>query len=34
METGIFQAMMEVCLVNQGPVTILIDSEERSRNRP
>jgi D-tyrosyl-tRNA(Tyr) deacylase len=30
-ETGVFQAMMEVHLVNQGPVTILIDSEERSR---
>jgi len=26
-ETGIFQAMMEVELVNQGPVTILCDSE-------
>ena len=30
-ETGVFQATMEVHLVNQGPVTILIDSEERSR---
>jgi D-tyrosyl-tRNA(Tyr) deacylase len=28
-ETGIFQAMMEVQLINQGPVTILIDSSER-----
>jgi D-tyrosyl-tRNA(Tyr) deacylase len=28
-ETGIFQAMMEVQLVNQGPVTIIIDSEDR-----
>lgn len=27
-ETGIFQAMMEVELVNDGPVTILIDSEK------
>lgn len=26
-ETGKFQAMMEVELVNQGPVTILLDSE-------
>jgi D-tyrosyl-tRNA(Tyr) deacylase len=26
-ETGIFQAMMEVELVNEGPVTILVDSE-------
>lgn len=25
-ETGRFQAMMEVCLVNDGPVTILLDS--------
>src|SRR5262249_37177214 len=30
-QTGVFQAMMEVTLVNQGPVTILIDSEERSK---
>ena len=28
-EAGIFQASMEVSLVNQGPVTILVDSEER-----
>jgi D-tyrosyl-tRNA(Tyr) deacylase len=28
-ETGIFQADMEVHLVNQGPVTIMIDSEDR-----
>ncbi|MCS6874509.1 MAG: D-aminoacyl-tRNA deacylase [Pyrinomonadaceae bacterium] len=28
-ETGVFQAMMDVELVNQGPVTILIDSEKR-----
>lgn len=27
-ETGQFQAMMEVELVNQGPVTILLDSEK------
>ena len=26
-ETGIFQAEMEVGLVNQGPVTVLLDSE-------
>jgi D-tyrosyl-tRNA(Tyr) deacylase len=30
-ETGVFQAMMEVHLVNQGPVTIVIDSEDRRR---
>jgi D-aminoacyl-tRNA deacylase len=28
-ETGIFQAHMEVELVNDGPVTILIDSEKK-----
>ena len=27
--TGVFQAMMEVHIVNDGPVTILIDSAER-----
>jgi D-tyrosyl-tRNA(Tyr) deacylase len=27
-ETGKFQAMMEVELVNDGPVTILLDSEK------
>jgi D-tyrosyl-tRNA(Tyr) deacylase len=27
-ETGVFQAMMEVELVNSGPVTILLDSEK------
>lgn len=26
-ETGVFQASMEVTLTNQGPVTILVDSE-------
>jgi D-tyrosyl-tRNA(Tyr) deacylase len=30
-ETGVFQAMMEVHLVNQGPVTIVIDSADRGR---
>jgi D-tyrosyl-tRNA(Tyr) deacylase len=30
-ETGIFQAMMEVHLVNDGPVTILLDSAERDK---
>jgi D-tyrosyl-tRNA(Tyr) deacylase len=28
-ETGIFQAHMEVELVNDGPVTILLDSEKK-----
>jgi len=28
-ETGEFQAMMDVELVNDGPVTILVDSEKR-----
>ena len=27
-ETGVFQAMMDVELVNSGPVTILLDSEK------
>ena len=29
-ETGIFQASMQVSLVNDGPVTILIDSVDRA----
>jgi len=29
-QTGVFQASMQVELVNQGPVTILIESEERT----
>ncbi|WP_109486056.1 D-aminoacyl-tRNA deacylase [Occallatibacter savannae] len=28
-ETGQFQATMSVCLVNEGPVTILLDSKKR-----
>ena len=28
-ETGVFQAMMQVHIVNDGPVTILMDSAER-----
>ncbi len=31
--TGIFQAYMEVELVNDGPVTLIIDSEELKRPR-
>jgi D-tyrosyl-tRNA(Tyr) deacylase len=30
-ETGVFQAAMQVTLSNDGPVTILIDSGERSQ---
>lgn len=30
-ETGVFQASMQVHLVNDGPVTILIDSADRPR---
>jgi D-tyrosyl-tRNA(Tyr) deacylase len=30
-ETGVFQATMEVRLLNQGPVTILIDSPDRTK---
>ena len=29
-ETGVFQATMEVHLVNQGPVTILMDTADRN----
>jgi D-tyrosyl-tRNA(Tyr) deacylase len=32
-ETGVFQASMQVHLVNDGPVTILVDSADRA-NRP
>ena len=28
-ETGIFRAMMDVALVNQGPVTLLLDSRKQ-----
>ncbi|MGD9473533.1 MAG: D-aminoacyl-tRNA deacylase [Eubacteriaceae bacterium] len=27
-KTGVFQADMDVCLINDGPVTILLDSEK------
>ena len=27
-QTGIFQTMMQVCILNEGPVTIILDSEE------
>jgi D-tyrosyl-tRNA(Tyr) deacylase len=30
-ETGIFQATMQVSLVNEGPVTIWIESEDRAK---
>jgi D-tyrosyl-tRNA(Tyr) deacylase len=30
-ETGVFQATMQVHIVNDGPVTILIDSVERAK---
>jgi len=30
-ETGVFQAMMEVHIVNTGPVTIVIDSADRNQ---
>jgi len=32
-ETGTFQAAMEVHLINDGPVTILLDSDDRSGKR-
>src|SRR5215471_1164882 len=33
-ETGVFQANMQVHLVNDGPVTILIDSGDRGKREP
>ena len=30
-ETGVFQASMQLYLVNDGPVTILVDSADRTR---
>jgi D-tyrosyl-tRNA(Tyr) deacylase len=33
-ETGVFQATMQIHLVNEGPVTILMDSADRSRKDP
>lgn len=34
-ETGVFGAMMQVALVNEGPVTIILDSETlRAPSRP
>jgi D-tyrosyl-tRNA(Tyr) deacylase len=30
-ETGVFQAAMEVSLINDGPVTILLDSDHRQK---
>jgi D-tyrosyl-tRNA(Tyr) deacylase len=30
-ETGVFQASMMVHLVNEGPVTILMESEDRNK---
>ena len=32
-QRGIFRSQMQVKLVNDGPVTIMIDSEDRNRNR-
>ena len=32
-ETGRFQAMMDVALVNDGPVTLVLDSADRHRPR-
>lgn len=29
-ETGIFQAMMQVCLVNDGPVTFILESPKKN----
>ena len=32
-ETGVFQADMSVSLVNEGPVTLLVDSADRLKSR-
>ena len=32
-QRGIFRSQMQVKLVNDGPVTIMIDSEDQNRNR-
>ena len=32
-ETGQFQAMMDVALVNDGPITLMLDSADRRRPR-
>jgi D-tyrosyl-tRNA(Tyr) deacylase len=32
-ETGVFGAMMRVALVNEGPVTVMLDSETFNRSR-
>jgi D-aminoacyl-tRNA deacylase len=32
-ETGVFQASMQIHLVNEGPVTILMDSADRSNRQ-
>lgn len=31
-ETGVFQAMMSVSLINEGPVTFLVESRDPGRN--
>lgn len=33
-KTGVFQAMMEVALVNDGPVTLQMDTEETRKSGP
>ena len=33
-ETGVFQASMQVHIVNDGPVTILMDSADRAKREP
>lgn len=32
-QTGVFRAMMQVALVNDGPVTLLIDSRDRANSK-
>jgi D-tyrosyl-tRNA(Tyr) deacylase len=31
-ETGVFAAMMDVCIVNDGPVTFVLESRKTSKN--
>ncbi len=32
-ETGVFRAMMDVAILNHGPVTIILDSSREGRNK-
>jgi D-tyrosyl-tRNA(Tyr) deacylase len=32
-ETGVFRAMMDVALINDGPVTLIVESKARGKKR-